>query len=64
MRAWAHHFALNVGQAVSSMWWAFVPPQRGHTPAQLKELESETFLYWLCFGFGFTEKGRKTNETC
>lgn len=41
MRAWINHAALNLGAALSCLWYAVVPPQwTGHSNGDIANLRS------------------------
>ena len=45
LRAWANHFALNLGSAVACLFYAALPPQMtGHSPHTIKSLSQAGFF--------------------
>lgn len=53
---YANHIALNVGVAISALWWAAIPPQWHHTPEQCADLAHGSALSWFAWGLGLREK--------
>jgi len=47
-----HHAALNLGIAISSLFWAAVPPLH-HTPDERADLRRGTARAWFAWGLGF-----------
>lgn len=51
LKIWINHFALNIGAAMSSVYYAIVPPQfTNHDQEQLIALQNENPLAWFLFG--------------
>lgn len=52
MRAWINHFALNLGSALASLFYAVIPPQwTGHTREDLESLTVD-YSFWTAFRCG------------
>lgn len=51
MKAWINHFALNLGAALTNLFFAIIPPQfTGHTESDLQELEASNLIKSFLIG--------------
>ena len=56
MICYAHHAALNLGVAISALWWGALPPWWSHTPDRVADLSKGSLWAWFAWGLGIGEK--------
>jgi hypothetical protein len=47
-----HHAALNLGVALSALWWGALPPSLHHSPEERRDLARGSALAWFAWGLG------------